>query len=323
MKTRKVKGSTEIRIEDIKEWRRLARVVKDPSVEDVERWEKFIELIHQCWKGDVPKVFNHGIMVLVPKSSPGEYRGIGLLEHIHKLISQIINQRLKHSIKFDDSIHGNRSKRGCHTAIGELKLLMQLKKRSTKNSYATFIDFSKAFDSIDRETTLWILEQYNVGSNIRNYIANVWLDQKFTLRHKNFLSSLLDIEQGVTQGDTDSPIIFNIVVDAVVAHWKRVKNPNPYKLQETFCIFYVDDGVIVHDDKFVHLQEVNLLVDLFEKVGLKTNIKKTKFMIINGGEPWKAICTEAYNKMMTGNGKSYRERQKEKVKCKHCDKILQ
>ena len=144
---------------------------------------------------------------------------------------------------------------------------MQLRKRSTKNSYATFIDFSKAFDSIDRDTTLWILERYKIGPNIRNYIAKVWNNQKFTLRHKSFLSSLLEIEQGVTQGDTDSPIIFNIVVDAVVSHWKRLKNPNPYKQQDFLCIFYVDDGVLSHVDKNLHQKEVNLLVSLFKKVG--------------------------------------------------------
>ena len=63
-------------------------------------------------------------------------------------------------------------------------------------------------------------------------IANVWQDQKFTLRYKSFLSSLLDIKQGVTQGDTDSPIIFNIVIDAVISDWKEDKKSQSLQLTQ-------------------------------------------------------------------------------------------
>ena len=84
-------------------------------------------------------------------------------------------------------------------------------------------------------------------------IANVWQDQKFTLRYKSFLSSLLDIKQAVTQGDTDSPIIFNILIDAVISHWKRIKNPNPYNPLNNLCIFYVEDGVTEHEDGATHI----------------------------------------------------------------------
>ena len=41
--------------------------------------------------GTIPKAFCDGVLVLlVPKSTPGEYRGLALLEMLYKLISTIL-----------------------------------------------------------------------------------------------------------------------------------------------------------------------------------------------------------------------------------------
>ena len=63
---------------------------------------------------------------MIPKSTPGQFRSIALLEVIHKLVSEICNRRIQRGIEFDDAIHGFRRGRGTGTAIMEAKLLMQL-----------------------------------------------------------------------------------------------------------------------------------------------------------------------------------------------------
>ena len=59
---------------------------------------------------DIPRAFTKGILVIIPKDDMGGVRGIGLLECIHKLISQIINLRLSKAIFFCDEVHGFRKK---------------------------------------------------------------------------------------------------------------------------------------------------------------------------------------------------------------------
>ena len=68
----------------------------DPDVEpdepSVELWEQVLELIRLAFEeGVVPQDFCHSILVLIPKSVPGEYCGIALLEIINKLVLLIIN----------------------------------------------------------------------------------------------------------------------------------------------------------------------------------------------------------------------------------------
>ena len=137
-----------------------------------------------------------------------------------------------------------------------------------------------------------ILEIYKVGPRIRWYIKGIWDEQKFVLRQAGFYSEEIDVERGVTQGDIDSPIIFNILVDAVVR--KFLEDPTNGKSNSSF---YDDDGRIENEDPQQLQRDINILCELFERVGLKTNIKKTKFMIIRGPSAPKALKEEVYDRM--------------------------
>jgi hypothetical protein len=62
-------------------------------------WSKIKEIIHLTFtNGSVQKAFGRGILVLIPKGVPDQYRGIALLEVVYKLVSTIINIRI-HQIK--------------------------------------------------------------------------------------------------------------------------------------------------------------------------------------------------------------------------------
>ena len=49
-------------------------------------------------EGRLPQAFEYRVMVIIPKDSIGGVRGIGLLESIYKLISQVINLKMAESI---------------------------------------------------------------------------------------------------------------------------------------------------------------------------------------------------------------------------------
>ena len=143
--------------------------------------------------GKVPTAFSTGTLVIIPKDDKGGVRGIGRLEVIHKLISQVINLRLNTHIKFLPEIHSFRRKRGTYTAIGEAKIRMQIASCNSTPLYQIYLDLSKAYDSIDREQTLEIMRKYKVGPNIRNYIKKIWDQQTFYLQQSDFYSEGIDV----------------------------------------------------------------------------------------------------------------------------------
>ena len=61
--------------------------------------------------------------------------------------------------------------------------------------------------------------------------------------------------RGVTQGDTLSPAIFNVVVDVVVRHWATVvisgaeeRGERGHESRHQASLFYVDDGMVASSD---------------------------------------------------------------------------
>ena len=63
-------------------------------------------------------------MVLIPKEI-GDYRGIGIVELVWKLVAVILNLRLTASITFHNVFHGFQEDRGTGTSTLEAKLIQQ------------------------------------------------------------------------------------------------------------------------------------------------------------------------------------------------------
>ena len=65
-----------------------------------------VTIVQKCiGEGEISEAFYFGVLVIIPKDEVGGVRGIGLLEVIHKLISQIINLRMAEKIKFCEEVH--------------------------------------------------------------------------------------------------------------------------------------------------------------------------------------------------------------------------
>jgi hypothetical protein len=57
------------------------------------QWELVKKLVEEAFRmGRIPKRLSQSICVLIPKNKKGDYRGIGLLETIWKLIASIIDR---------------------------------------------------------------------------------------------------------------------------------------------------------------------------------------------------------------------------------------
>ena len=156
-------------------------------------------------------------MVMIPKGK-GEFRGIGLVEVVWKLLTLILHRRLA-AIKLHDVLHGFRDGRGTGTATLEAKLIQQLAEMREEVLYVIFLDLTKAYDALDRSRTLEILKGYGVGDRIRRLLATYWERSTMVARAGKYYGTGFKGERGVTQGDPLSPTIFNVVVDAVVRQW--------------------------------------------------------------------------------------------------------
>ena len=85
------------------------------------------------------------------------------------------------------------------------------------------------------------------------------------------------------------------------------------------AVFYADDGMVGATDPEWLQGAFSALVAIFDRVGLQTNVYKTVSMAC---QPCRAgsgnRTAEGYRRRITGEGETFRERQRERVACGEC-----
>ena len=178
-------------------------------------------MCRSVWRtGAIPQQLGWVVTVLLPKGG-GEYRGIGLMEPIWKVLERVMDRRLD-AVKLHDSLHGCLAGRGTGTGIIEAKLAQQLAHLEQAPFFGIFIDLRKAFDAMNRERCLEILEMHGAGPSMMRLIRKFWDTSINVCRAKGIYGQAFQTGRGVTQGGPLSARLFNIIVDAVVREWMRL-----------------------------------------------------------------------------------------------------
>ena len=77
---------------------------------------------------------------------------------------------------------------------------------SKKNIYFCFIDYAKAFDSVDHNKLLKILKEMGIPDHLTCLLRNLYAGQEATVRTGHGKTDWFQIEEGVGQGFICHPI---------------------------------------------------------------------------------------------------------------------
>ena len=80
----------------------------------------------------------------------------------------------------------------------------------------TFVDFKKAFDSIDRGKLIEILRAYGIPEKIVQAINVMYTDTIAKVISQDGETDFFAILAGVLQGDTLAPFLFIIIIDYIL-----------------------------------------------------------------------------------------------------------
>ena len=139
-------------------------------------------------------------VVLIPKGKK-DYRGIGLVEVMWKVVAAILNRRFTDSITYHDFLRRFRAGCGTGTATLEAKILQQLAALKEEVLYVIFLDLHKAYDALYRSRCLEILEGYGFSPKSRRFLTNYWCRLTMVARAEGYYRTAFRGERGVTQGD--------------------------------------------------------------------------------------------------------------------------
>ena len=120
-------------------------------------------------------------------------------------------------------------------------------------------------------------------------------------------------------------MIFNILVDAVI--WVVLVELNGPQYAhhrmgrvagESNLVFYADNVWIMGRDTDWVQEELEIIVDMFRRVGMEKNLDKMKAMICTQGLIWVQIREAMYKRRETGEGEKFWERKRTSVSYLEC-----
>ena len=88
-----------------------------------------------------------------------------------------------------------------------------------KTLHFIFLDLRTAYDTVDREQLLEILDGYGVGPNVLGLVKFYWDHQHCVAKSGKYHRDILVPYRDATQGGVVSPTFFNVLVDVVVRKW--------------------------------------------------------------------------------------------------------
>lgn len=251
-------------------------------------------LFQHIWEQRVlPREWKEGLLVKIPKKGDlgqcQNWRGIMLLSIPSKILSRIILERLRNALdqKLRPEQAGFRQDKSCTDHIATLRIIIEQSNEWQSPLYINFIDFEKAFDSVDRDTIWKLLRFYGIPEIYCDLIQELYKEASCKVIHNGNLSDPFEIHTGVRQGCLLSPTIFLIVIDWIM---RETTKSNKMGIQWSLTQFLEDldyaDDLALLSHKHEHMQQkTNAIVIEAEKVGLSVNTKKTQIMKIQKCKP--------------------------------------
>ena len=260
---------------------------------------QLLETCNSVFSGDKPTVWSLSGIIPIPKkgdlSDTENYRGVSLTVIAAKIYNKMLLKRIRPHIEhiLRKNQNGFRPGRSTTSQILALRRIIEGVKARNLPCIITFVDFKKAFDSVDRAKMFTILSAYGIPEKIIQAISIMYENTKAKVLSPDGETEYFDVTAGVLQGDTLAPLLFIIIVDYILRQAIKnneklgfTLNKTTRRNQQLGCntisdLDYADDLALLADIE----KDAQALLTSLEKAaapfGLYVNHIKTEVMPIN------------------------------------------
>ena len=243
-------------------------------------------LINECLRLSVmPEQWKVGTITPMPKgkvtTNPGDWRPVSVLPFPSKIIERVVNHQLVYHFECNNYLfhnqHGFRKGLSTSTAIFDYVQFLYDSYDRIKSSSSIFIDYSRAFDTINHVILCKKLDLYGLDNASLKWFHSYLSDRLQLVKVNSHLSSHEVVKMGVPQGSILGPFLFIVYVNDLLY---EINSKNVHML------LYADDTILYTSsdnlpdavkENQTALDEVSTWCSLNR---LSMNIKKTKHMIV-------------------------------------------
>ena len=256
-------------------------------------------------KGQLSISQRRGVICLIPKDDSdltelSNWRPLTLLNVDYKILAKAIGQRIES--KLSSLIHSDQTGFIKGRFIGQnvwlLNDIMEYTEAKNLPGILLFIDFRKAFDTIEWNFLHKCIELYNFGPNIRKWISILYNNVESGVMNAGFMTNYFKVSRGVRQGCPLSPLLFVLAVEMLALKIRQdqlcrgIELPNG---QNAKISQFADDTTLILEDTTSLRNAMNIVNSFGVLSGLQLNKKKTKALWIGASsknkiEPLKFQC---------------------------------
>ena len=228
--------------------------------------------------GFIPGQYLEGETILIPKSEdlsdPANYRPITMASRVTRVFHKIIASRLTAKVPLDPRQKAFMPVDGCADNIFLLDNIIRGAQRQRKPVCLAFLDVAKAFDCVSHDSIARALRRLGVPSPLVQYIRMMYANISTVLRVGGRRSDPIRCGRGVRQGDPLSAILFNCVMDEVLAALNPAIGYFVSKDLVVRCMAFADDLVLIASSAEGLREQVRKVNEALHLSGLSLNPAK-------------------------------------------------
>lgn len=242
------------------------------------------KLFNTCLiKGTTPSQWDRAVIIILHKKGNitdlKNYRPISLLSHVYKLFTRIVTKRITNKL----DLYQPREQAGFRRGFGTndhllvVKTIIEKCTEYKKPIVPIFVDYEKAFDSIDQGKMLQALTKARIDHRYTTVIKNIYQKAKACVRlHEDTRD--FDIKRGVRQGDVISPKLFTNLLEYMFKELEFNEIGINIDGERLNHLRFADDIVLIADRTDEAREMLARLNTVSKSVGLKINMAKTQYM---------------------------------------------
>jgi len=260
---------------------------------------KLHELFVCCWEqGKLLQDLGDAVIITLhknkgEKSDCSNYRGITLLSIAGKILARVLLNKLVPAVADHH--------RGTTDMVFVLRQLQEKCREQNKGLYVTFVDLTKAFDTVSRKGLWQILERLGCPPKFLSMVMQLHEDQRGQVRNSNDLSEPFPILNGVKQGCVLAPTLFTIFfsmmlqratadlgdedgiyiryrTDGSLFKLRRLQAHTKTKEQLIRELLFADGSVLAAHSETALQRVTSCFAEASQLFGLEVSLKKTEIL---------------------------------------------
>ena len=225
---------------------------------DVLRNDICIDLLHSLITnafdlGQVPDEWMKSIINPIYKSDdprdPLNYRPISLISVPCKIYTNVLNERLCKWLDYNNIIsdfqNGFRKERSCLDHIYTLNNIVKNRKNKKQDTFACFVDYKKAFDSVQRDCLWFKLKYLGLHGKILKAIQSLYESVSCSVKVNKSLTDWFPVTTGLKQGCNLSPTLFSMYINDLVQEINQIDSGIVVDDVTVSILMYADDVILL------------------------------------------------------------------------------